>query len=77
MRQFLRILLSSALGLTALLVLGVAVQAPAAPTPHRWVGESSRAPGRGDGAGVLGSEMASGGGLRPPGRFSWSKILKP
>ncbi len=39
MQHFLRILLRSALGLTALPVLGVAVQAPAAPTPHRWVGD--------------------------------------
>ena len=42
MRQFLRILSLSGLALTALLVLGVAVQAPAAPPPDRWVGQPSR-----------------------------------
>ena len=42
MRQFLRILSLSGLTLTALLVLGVAVQAPAAPPPDRWVGQPSR-----------------------------------
>ena len=77
MRQFLRILLSSALGLTALLVLGVAVQAPAAPTPHRWVGESSSVPREGVTGQGIWVRDGQWRGLCPPGRFSWSKTLKP